>query len=69
MSFLNITDVKKRDGIVANYLATVKRLQHRDVNERAQNLVRQEDLNRMFEPVVESTGKSTQAITKELLRI
>ena len=64
MSFLNITNVKKRDNIVAIYLATVKRLQHRDINERAQDLVRQDDLNRMFEPVVESTGKLTKAITK-----
>ena len=65
MSFLNITDPKKRDSIVSDYLATVKRLQRRDINERAQNLLRQDDLNQMFEHVVESTGKSTQAITKE----
>ena len=69
MSFLNITDPKKRDSIVADYLATVKRLQHRDINQRAQDLVRQDDLNQMFEPVVKSTGKSTQAITKELAPI
>ena len=67
MSFLNITDPRKRESIVADYLATVKRLQ--DINERAQDLVRQDDLNRMFEPVIESTGKSTQAITKERVPI
>ena len=59
----------KRDSIVADYLATVKRLQHREINERAQDLVRQDDLNRMFEPVIESTVKSTGAITKELVPI
>ena len=69
MSFLNITDPKKRDSNVDDYLATVKRLQRRDINERAQDLVRQDDLNQMFESVVESTGKSTQAITKELATI
>ena len=69
MSFLDIKDPKKRDSIVADYLATVKRLQHRDINERAQDLVRQDDLNQMFEPVVKSTGKSTDAITKELVPI
>ena len=69
MSFLNITDPKKRDSIVADYLVTVNRLQHRDINERAQDLVRQDDLNRMFEPVFESTGKSTHAIIKELVPI
>ena len=66
MSFLNITDPKKRDSIVADYLATIKIL---DINERSKELVRQDVLNRMFEPVVESTGKSTQVIAKELVPI
>ena len=35
-----------------------------------QDLVRQDDFNRMFEPVfIESTGKSTETITKELIPI
>ena len=50
MSFLNITDPKRRDSIVGDYLATVRRLQRRDINERAQDLVRQDGLNRMIEP-------------------
>ena len=69
MSFLNIKDPKKRDSIVADYLATVKRLQRRDISERAQDLVRQDDFNRMFEPVDKSTGKSTDAIAKGLVLI
>ena len=31
--------------------------------------MRQDDLNQVLEPVVESTGKPTQAITKELTPI
>ena len=50
-------------------MATVKRLQHRDINERAEDLARQDDLNRMFEHVFESTGKSAAAIIKELVPI
>ena len=30
MSFFNIKDPKKRDAVVADYLATVKRLQQRN---------------------------------------
>ena len=37
--------------------------------ERKMWCVRQDDLNRMFEPVIESKGKSTEAITKELVPI
>ena len=69
MSFLNITDSKKRDAIVSDYLATVKRLQQKNLNEKAQDLVRRDDIERALEPVVRSTGKSTEAITKELIPI
>ena len=44
MSFLNIKDPKKRDAVVADYLATVKRIQQRNLNEKAQALARDEDL-------------------------
>ena len=67
MSFLNIKDPKKRDAVVADYLATVKRLQQRNLNEKAQDLARDENLKEMFSPVVQSTAKSTEAITKELI--
>ena len=69
MSFLDIKDPKKRDAIVSDYLATVKRLQQKNLNEKAQDLVRRDDIERALEPVVRSTGKSTEAITKELIPI
>ena len=68
MSFLNIEDPKKRDAIVADYLAMVKRLQKENLNEKTQDyLVRKDELKEMFNPVVQSTEKSTEAITKELI--
>ena len=69
MSFLNIEDPKKRDAIVSDYLATVKRLQQKNLNEKAEDLVRQDDIERALEPVVRSTGKSTETITNELIPI
>ena len=69
MSFLDIKDPKKRDAIVNDYLATVKRLQQKNLNEKAQDLVRRDDIERALEPVVRSTGKSAEAITKELIPI
>ena len=69
MSFINIKDPKKRDAIVAEYLATVKRLQNLDITERTQDLTRTEEINRVLKPVVRSTAKSTEAITKELIPI
>ena len=69
MSFLDIKDPKKRDTIVGDYLATVKRLKQKNLNEKADDLVRQEDIERSLEPVIRSTGKSTDIITKELIPI
>lgn len=69
MSFLNIDDPKERDQIVADYLATVEKLKHRHIDERAQDLGRREDLKQMFEPVTESAGKSAKAVTEELVPI
>ena len=38
MSFYRITDPKKRDAMVADYIATVKRLKQRNLNERLGDL-------------------------------
>ena len=42
-------------------------IQQRILNEKAQDLAKNEELNEMFNPVVESTKKSTEAITNELM--
>ena len=60
MSFIDIEDPKRRDAIVAEYLATVKRIQQRNVNERTQDLTREEYVNKLFKPVVKSAEKSTK---------
>ena len=66
MSFLNIEDPEKRDQIVKEYFATVKRIQQNNLNEKAKDLVRVEDIERAQAPVVRSTKQSTEAITNEL---
>ena len=69
MSFLDNKDPKKRDAIVSDYLATMKRLQQKNLNEKAQDLTRHDDIERALKSVVRSTGKSTEAITKEPIPI
>ena len=66
MSFLDIKDPKKRDAIVAEYLATKNRIQHRNMNEKAQDLAHSEELKEIFHPVTQSTEKSADVISKEL---
>jgi len=69
MSFLNITNPKERDEIVAKYLATVKRLKERNMKERARDFQTHEAIEQSLEPVTRTTESSTNAITKELLPI
>ena len=52
MSFLNITDPKKRDAIVKEYLATIRRIKHRNLQERARDFANDETLEETSEPVV-----------------
>ena len=69
MSFLDIKNPSERDAIVKEYLAIIKRIQQKNLNEKAHDLVRSEDIERTLEPVVRTTKQSTEAITKELLPI
>ena len=59
MSFLDIPSGKRRDVVVASYLATVNRIKERNLNEKAKDLGRQRELVEMFEPVIKYTEKST----------
>lgn len=66
MSFINITDPRKRDEIVQAYLATKKRIQQSNYNERIADLTHEEELQKLFQPMVTSTERSAAAIQKEL---
>ena len=69
MSFLNITNPKERDEIVAKYLATVQRIKQRNMKERARDFLEHEAIEQSLEPLTRTTEASTNAITKELLPI
>jgi len=66
MSFIDITDPKKRDVIVAEYLSTMKRIQKRNIDERIQDLVHKEQLDDLFTPMVKSNEESTASLVNEL---
>ena len=66
MSFLDIKDPKRRDAIVSDYLTTIKRIQQRNLNERTEDLTRAEHARNIFNPIVESTERATEQLTKEL---
>ena len=66
MSFINIEDPKKRDQIVADYLATIKRVQQRSEDENTVGLDKQTQLECTFNPVIKATKQSTRSIKESL---
>lgn len=65
MSFMNIKSTEKRDAMIEDYLATVKR----NLEERSDLSDRQRDLEENFKPVVVSNQKMAKEIVKEFFPI
>ena len=52
MSFINITDSKKRDEIVKEYLKTVKNIKQQTLNEKLGDMARFETNKEFFKPLI-----------------
>ena len=66
MAFIDIKDPKRRDQIVADYVATIHRVQRRNEDEKSKGLARQAELEKTFSPIVKATEKSTEEISKKV---
>lgn len=66
MSFLSILDPSRRDAIVNEYLATVKRLQKRDLAEKEHDVLSLRNAEKALEPMIRSNEKSTERLASEL---
>ena len=66
MSFYRIEDPVKRDAAVNDYLATLKRMQARDLEERQGISSYRQEVVKQMEPVVQSNQKMIQEIAEEL---
>ena len=66
MSFLSITDPKRRDALVREYANTVKTIQEQNANKRLRNTISEKQLAKHFNPVVKANEAVSSTITKEL---
>jgi len=66
MSFL---DMDNSDKVVADYTATIKKIQQRNENEKTLNLQRHSDLQQAFAPMIEATENQTKHLTTELQKL
>ncbi len=68
-SFWNIKNHEKRDAMVEDYIATVKRIQQRSENEKLGSLAQRTLLEETYRPIVRSQEKASKEIVKGLVPI
>ena len=66
MSFLNITDPKRRDALVREYATSLQTIQQRNRNERLQNTTDERELAKMFSPMVKANEAVSTTVKKEI---
>ena len=66
MSFLNISDPKKRDLIVKEYLELKKNIRDNLLSERTGEQQLQTDLSKIFKPITETQKATSREITEGL---
>ena len=62
---MNIKDPEERNAKIADYVAMVKRLQKRNLEERSDLIDRQRDLEETYEPIVASNQKMAQDVIED----
>ena len=69
MSFINISDPRRRDEIVKSFLATRHRIKQENLKEKIGDLAKAEDTKQMFDPIIKSNIKAAEEISKDLVPI
>ena len=65
MAFLKITDHKKRDFIVNEFLKTRQNIQHNFLSEHVGDLSIQYELSKLFKPVTDMQNDLKEGIVSE----
>ena len=66
MSFLKISDPKKRDLIVQEYLKTKKNIQENFLTERLGDISEQRELSKLFKPITTAQKDVKESLLGEL---
>ena len=66
MSFLKITDPKKREAMIKDYLETRKRIKRNLITEKTRELELQTDLSKFYRPITETQKATAREITEVL---
>ena len=66
MAFIDIKDPVKREQIVQDYIKNVQEIRERNENQKLCGIAQQQNIEKVFQPVVQATEKSASQITSEI---
>ena len=66
MAFIDIKDPEKREEIVKDYIKNLKEIREKTEDEKLQGLRQNQEIARVFQPVVQATEKSATQISSEI---
>ena len=65
MAFIDIENPLKREQIVQDYIKNLKEICEKKENEKVWGITQRRDIEKVFQPVVQATEKSTSQWNKE----
>ena len=66
---MSFVDMDNSDKVVADYTATIKKIQQRNENEKTSSLQKHSDLQQAFAPMIAATENQTKHLTTELQKL
>ena len=66
MAFIDIQDPVKREETVKEYMKNIKEIRERRENEKLRGISQRQNIEKVFQPVVQATEKSASQITSEI---
>ena len=66
MAFIDIEDPIKREEIVQDYIKNIQEIRQRKENQKVHGMQERQNIERVFQPVVQATEKSASQITSEI---
>ena len=66
MAFIDIQDPVKREETVKEYMKNIKEIRDRRENEKLHGISQRQNIEKVFQPVVQATEKSASQITSEI---
>ena len=66
MAFIDIKDPVKREQTVQDYIKNIQEIRQKKEDRKVYGMTQQQNIEKVFQPVVQATEKSASQITSEI---